>query len=50
MQRTHNPPKVGSIPSASTYGTVVELVDTPDLKSVDYYNRAGSSPARPIPV
>ena len=25
----------------------MELVDTPDLKSVDYNNRAGSSPARP---
>ena len=31
-------------------GTVVELVDTPDLKSVDCKDRAGSSPARPIPV
>ena len=30
------------------WGTVVELVDTPDLKSVDCKDRAGSSPARPI--
>ena len=26
----------------------MELVDTPDLKSVDHYSRAGSSPATPI--
>ena len=32
----------------SSPGAVVELVDTPDLKSVERYARAGSSPARPI--
>ena len=32
------------------FGAVVELVDTPDLKSVELYARAGSSPARPIRV
>ena len=31
----------------SSQGTVVELVDTPDLKSVEHLARAGSSPARP---
>lgn len=31
----------------SSHGTVVELVDTPDLKSVEHLARAGSSPARP---
>ena len=29
-------------------GTVVELVDTPDLKSVEHHAREGSSPSRPI--
>ena len=33
----------------STYdGSVVEQVDTPDLKSVDHYGRASSSLATPI--
>lgn len=30
------------------FGTVVELVDTPDLKSVEHYAHEGSSPSRPI--
>ena len=34
--------------TVALFGTVVELVDTPDLKSVDHCDREGSSPSRPI--
>ena len=37
-------------PEQGFLGTVVELVDTPDLKSVEHYAREGSSPSRPIEV
>ena len=32
------------------FGSVVESVDTPDLKSVDHYGRASSSLATPIKI
>ena len=37
-------------PEQGFLGTVVELVDTPDLKSVGHYAREGSSPSRPIEI
>ena len=43
MQQTHNLPKVSSILIASTYASMVESVDTPDLKSVDHRGRGSSS-------
>ena len=43
MQQTHNLPKESSILSGSTYASMVESVDTPDLKSVDHYGRGSSS-------
>ena len=44
MHRTHNSAEVSSILTGSTYASMVESVDTPDLKSVDHYGRGGSSP------
>ena len=35
-------------PEQGFFGSVVESVDTPDLKSVDHYGRASSSLATPI--
>ena len=43
MQQTHNLPKESSILSGSTYASMVESVDTPDLKSVDHHGRGSSS-------
>ena len=40
----------GSSPFIDTYGSMVESVDTPDLKSVEHYARGSSSLPAPIRV